>query len=109
LTELAATVAAGEPVFLVEGEKDADSLAQLRLDSTTNADCEPVRGAEVVVVQENDPGGGRHMADATCNLPPCRHVFPLQCLPNLPKLRHSSLIYQSITFTHCNFTLDLIS
>ncbi len=36
LPETAAAMAAGEPVFLVEGEKDADRLAALGLAATTN-------------------------------------------------------------------------
>jgi 5S rRNA maturation endonuclease (ribonuclease M5) len=54
------------PVFLTEGEKDAESLLELGLVATTNAhgsqgvhktDITPLWGREVVIVEDNDEAG----------------------------------------------------
>ena len=64
--EVAAAVAAGTPVWLMEGEKDADAAAGLGLVATTNAmgagsfpdDLVPeLEGAHVVLVLDRDQAG----------------------------------------------------
>jgi DNA primase len=56
-------------VFVVEGEKDADALAGLNLAATTNpggagkwraCNGEPLRGARVAVIPDQDAAGGAH-------------------------------------------------
>ncbi|HVT19078.1 MAG TPA: hypothetical protein VHQ90_23235 [Thermoanaerobaculia bacterium] len=94
LPELAAAVAAGSPVFLVEGEKDADALARLGLAATTSpggagkwrADyAEPLRGAQVVLLPDNDEPGRRHMEEAARTLVPLAASLRLLVLPGLAK------------------------
>ena len=64
LPELIEQIALGRTVFIVEGEKDADNLAKLGVPATTNAGGagkwhdelnEYFRGADVVIIPDNDP------------------------------------------------------
>ena len=57
------------PVFIVEGEKDADNLARLRLIATTNSGGagkwrdeygEVLRGRQVVILPDSDEPGHKH-------------------------------------------------
>lgn len=66
LPEVTAAVAAGEPVYLVEGEQDADTARLMGATGTTApggatnfhlADVEPLRGARVVAVVDRDAAG----------------------------------------------------
>ena len=83
LPEVLATIKAGETVFVVEGEKDADALAEIGLAATTNhggagkwtTACSRhfAAGAKVVVIADNDrrnrttlrawPGGSGTLPD----------------------------------------------
>jgi putative DNA primase/helicase len=94
LPELASAVAAGAPVFLVEGEKDADALARLDLAATTSPGgagkwrpdyALPLRGAHVVLVPDRDEPGRRHMEDAARTLAPLAKSLRLLTLPGLPE------------------------
>jgi hypothetical protein len=72
LPEVTQAVAAGEPVYLVEGERDADTAAeQYGVTGTTAAQgagkvtgqhAEQLRGARVVLVADDDLPGYRHAA-----------------------------------------------
>lgn len=76
LPEVLAAVAAGEPVWVVEGEKDADALAgmgyaatcnPMGADNGTGSKWRPehtawLAGAKVRVVMDNDPAGQVHAA-----------------------------------------------
>jgi hypothetical protein len=66
LPEVLAAVAAGEPVYLVEGEKDADTVAALGVTATTGAqgagnfhlvDATPLAGAHVIAIVDQDEAG----------------------------------------------------
>lgn len=66
LPEILAAVKAGEPVWLVEGEKDAENLVLSGVQATTApqgsssfplADVSPLRGATVHVVPDQDAAG----------------------------------------------------
>lgn len=72
LPAVLAAIKAGETVIVVEGEKDADKLAELGFAATTNAGgagkwgssySEALRGADVVIIPDNDEAGRKH-ADA---------------------------------------------
>jgi hypothetical protein len=63
-------VAQERPVLVVEGEKDADNLARLGVTATTNAGgagkwraeySETLRGADVILLPDNDEAGRDHM------------------------------------------------
>jgi putative DNA primase/helicase len=93
LPALLAAVAAGDPVFIVEGEKDADALAALGLAATTNSGgagkwrpdyCAALAGAPVIVLPDNDKPGRAHAeAIARCL---AGHASTLRIveLPDLP-------------------------
>jgi len=64
LPELIEAIANGQPVWIVEGEKDVDNLYRLGVPATCNAGGagkwraelnEYFRGADVIIVQDNDP------------------------------------------------------
>lgn len=66
LGEVKAAMAAGETIYLVEGEKDADTLWRLGRAATTNpggankwtkADSDNLRDADVVLIPDNDNPG----------------------------------------------------
>jgi 5S rRNA maturation endonuclease (ribonuclease M5) len=74
LPELIEAVAAGETVYVAEGEKDAESLREARVAATCNtggankpgewaAHAHYLQGAEVVVVADRDRAGLRHALD----------------------------------------------
>lgn len=77
LPMVVAAVAAGEPVIIVEGEKDADRLAGLGLCATTpamgagkwkSAYREPLKGASVYLIPDNDTPGREHMQAVAADL-----------------------------------------
>lgn len=64
LPEVAAAIRAGKPVYIVEGEKDADTLTKMGYCGTTNpggagkwttAQSALLTGADVIVVPDEDP------------------------------------------------------
>lgn len=83
LPEVLAAIAAGETVFLVEGEKDADRLAGMGHAATCNFDgaakekqrtkWQPeygdlLRGADVVIIADRDAAGVAHARAAAADL-----------------------------------------
>jgi len=75
LPQVTAAIGAGEPVYLVEGEKDADTANRYGMVGTTNASgggrgkflkehAEQLRGAHVVIVADRDKAGYEHAAEA---------------------------------------------
>ena len=92
-------IAAGEPVYLVEGEKDADRLATAGLCATTNFEgaakgsqkpkwrdsyTAVLVGADVVLVRDNDEPGRAHMRHVAAALAGKALVRWLE-LPKLPE------------------------
>ncbi len=79
LPELLSAIAAGNRVFVCEGEKDVDNLRDVGLTATTNhggagkfAECfgKHFHGADVVVLPDNDPAGRKHAQDVAQTLMP---------------------------------------
>jgi 5S rRNA maturation endonuclease (ribonuclease M5) len=69
LPQVLAAIQRGEPIYVVEGEKDAEALLALGLTATCNAMgagkwrpsySAALRGASVVVLPDNDPPGYQH-------------------------------------------------
>lgn len=87
LPEVAAAVAQGKPIWVVEGEKDADTLVELGFEATTmpngagtwlDIHTETLAGAEVFIIADNDEVGRKHanqvvkeLKDAGCTVRPC--------------------------------------
>ena len=82
IDEVAAAIAAGRQICVVEGEKDVDNSWQHDIPATCNAHgasepekkskwtarhSEQLRGADIVVFNDNDAPGYAH-ADTTCKL-----------------------------------------
>lgn len=77
LPAVAAAVAAGAPVYLVEGEKDVHALETLGVVATTSpmgaanwekCDPSPLEGARVIVVPDRDEAGRKYAADVVNTL-----------------------------------------
>jgi len=72
LPEVIRAVSAGEPVYLVEGEKDADTLTMLGVTATTTGsatsipttDLTPLNGAIVRAIADKDKSGDGWVKDA---------------------------------------------
>ena len=69
LPEISAAIAQDTPIFLTEGEKDADNLVKLGFEATTSAMgagkwrqlyTEALRGALVLICPDNDDAGWAH-------------------------------------------------
>lgn len=77
LAEVVAGVAAGKPVIVTEGEKDADAARAQGYTATCcpmgagkwpKVDPTPLYGANVIVVADNDEPGMKHAADIVASL-----------------------------------------
>ena len=83
-----------EPIYVVEGEKDADRLASLGLVATCNAGgagkwrkahSEPLKDRTVIVIPDNDDAGRDHAREVAKSLKGiASHVRTLE-LPGLPE------------------------
>jgi hypothetical protein len=77
LPELLGAIAAGKTIYIVEGEKDADALRTFGFPATTNPMgankwrpeySEFLRGADVVIVPDNDQTGRAHAEHVAASL-----------------------------------------
>ena len=77
LPQLRSAIERSETIYIVEGEKDADALGEFGLTATTNAGgankwrpeyAETLRGADVVVVGDNDQAGRDHVTQVASSL-----------------------------------------
>jgi putative DNA primase/helicase len=93
LPEVLAAVAAGEPVVIVEGEKDADAVAGLSLAATTNSGgagrwraehSKTLRGASIIILPDNDKPGRAHAEAVARSLAGHAAAIRLLDLPGLP-------------------------
>jgi hypothetical protein len=93
LPQVLKAVADGHTVFVVEGEKDADNLARLGLVATTNAGgagkwtkaySETLRGANVVILPDNDDAGRKHARQVARSLQGVATSVKVVPLPDLP-------------------------
>ncbi len=92
LPELIDAAAAGRPVFVVEGEKDADAMRDAGLTATCNSGgagkwkrefAEQFNGATVCVIADKDDAGRKHAQQVAANLQPvASHVVVIE-LPDI--------------------------
>jgi putative DNA primase/helicase len=95
LPELLEAVAAERRIFIVEGEKDADALAELNFTATTNAMgagkwresySDFLEGADVVILPDNDDAGRSHAEQVAASLTAARNAtVKVVALPGLPE------------------------
>lgn len=94
LPRVRAAIAAGERVFVVEGEKDVHALEEMGLTATCNPlgalqwterHADALRGAEVVVIPDNDRTGMVHAARAMATLRGRARSAALLLLPGLAR------------------------
>lgn len=94
LPEILEAIASGHPVFVVEGEKDADSLARLGIAATTNVSgagkwrtehAAFLKGADVIIIPDNDEPGREHAEMVAKSLAGIATRTRLLRLPNLPE------------------------
>lgn len=81
-------------VFIVEGERDADRLAELGLVATTNASGaekwrdeynEHLRGRRVVILPDNDEAGHKHAEKVAASLQGIAANVQIVMLPDVPE------------------------
>lgn len=93
LPQVIEAVALGKDVFLVEGEKDADLLAEMGYVSTTNpmgagkwnpAYTETLAGGSVIILPDNDEPGRTHAEIVAAELVQKGSTVKIVNLPNLP-------------------------
>lgn len=84
----------GQPVFVVEGEKDAHNLTVLGLVATTNPQgagkwrpeySEALRGRHVVILPDNDEPGRKHAQQVARSLQGVAASVRIVALPGLPE------------------------
>ena len=89
-----AAVAAGRPVYIVEGEKAADALAGLGVVATCSPGGankwraeygKPLAGADVVILPDNDAPGRRHATAVAKALQGIANTVRILALPGLPE------------------------
>lgn len=98
LPDVLAAVRAGEPVFVCEGEKNADALIQQGLKATTapmgakskpkqwlEGYTEALAGANVVIMEDNDDAGRTHAWIAATALHGRANWVRVVSLPGLPE------------------------
>jgi archaellum biogenesis ATPase FlaH len=94
LPAVVAAVAAGQTVYVVEGEKDVDSLTALGFVGTTNVEgagkwrpeyAEAFKGAKVVILPDNDEPGRAHAGTVKASLDGVAGAADIVALPDLPE------------------------
>ena len=94
LPEVIQAVAAGKCVYIVEGEKDVETLRQYGLTATTNVggagkwkhtDQTPLTGGDLIAFPDNDPAGRDHVADTVSRVQSIARSVRVVTLPGLPE------------------------
>ena len=94
LPEVRAGIESGSTIYVVEGEKDVENVTSLGLVATTSPGgagkwrasfSEALRGAEVVILPDNDELGRRHAADVARDLQGKAGEVRILTLPGLPE------------------------
>lgn len=119
LPEVVAAIRAGHPVYVVEGEKDADTLKAMGYCGTTcpggaenwkPSHSENLKGADVIIVSDNDAAGADYekaVAAATLGLAKSvRVVHLVDGFPELPEKGDISDLVQLIGAERARDMLD---
>ena len=94
LPELVKAVSEGETIFIVEGEKDVDNLAQIGITATTNPMgagkwkkhySDYLANANVIVLPDNDEAGKKHAEEVANAVSSIAESIKILQLPNLPE------------------------
>ena len=94
LPEVAEAIAAERPIFIVEGEKDADNLGKLGIVATCNAGgarkwradhASHLKDADVIIVPDNDEAGREHANQVRRSLRIAAARVRVLELPGLPE------------------------
>lgn len=94
LPDVIEAVAMGRPVYIAEGEKDADTLAGIGYCATTSVGgagkwhesyAEVVKGADVVIFADNDDPGKSHAEQVAASCANAGCTVKLVLLPGLPE------------------------
>ena len=94
LPELLEAISTEQPVFVLEGEKDADNLAKLNIAATCNAGgagkwrarhAAFLKDADVIIVPDNDPPGRAHAESVARSLVGVASRIRVLKLPGLPE------------------------
>ena len=124
LPEVTEAIAAGYTIAIVEGEKDADNLWRIGLPATCNFDgaadtgrkpkwkleySEALRGADLVVFNDNDPPGYAH-ADtiAHMSLGIAKQVRRLDLAPHWPDMPPGKDVSDWLALGHTREELDAL-
>lgn len=93
LPAVLAAIESGRRVFIVEGEKDADTLAELGYTATTcpmgagkwrEAFSQSLKGAELVILPDNDEPGKIHAEQVAASCVSAGAIVKVVPLPDLP-------------------------
>ena len=93
LPDVLSAVESGRPVFVVEGEKDADALTELGYTATTcpmgagkwrESMSTPLANADVVILPDNDEPGRAHAEQVAASLTTQGATVRVVSLPDLP-------------------------
>jgi hypothetical protein len=120
--DVAKAIADGRIVVVVEGEKDVDNVAAIGFTATCNAHgaselgkrpkwtrahSEQLRGADIVVLNDNDSAGYAH-ADTTCrfSLGVAKRVRRLDLKPHWPDMPKGHDISDWLALGHTRAELD---
>lgn len=94
LPEIIEAAAHKRRIFVVEGEKDADALSELRFPTTTSpmgagkwkeSYSEALAGADVVILPDNDDVGRAHAEQIAASLTARKAFVKVVALPGLPE------------------------
>jgi hypothetical protein len=124
IDEVNEAIALGRRIAVVEGEKDADSLWRIGIPATCNAHgaSEPgrkpkwtakhsaqLRGADIVVFNDNDLAGYEH-AEVTCRLSHgvVERVYRLDLKPHWPGIKNGNDVSDWIAGGHTREQLDAL-
>ena len=124
LPEVSKAIAAGHTIVIVEGEKDADNLWRIGVPATCNFDgaadtgrqpkwkpeySEMLRGADLVVLNDNDPPGYAHAdAAASMSVGIAKRVRRLDLAKHWPDMPKGHDVSDWITLGHTREQLDAL-